>query len=202
VPDTDDLDTLAHAAASCRGCRLQERATQVVFGHGPPGAPVVLVGEQPGDVEDREGRPFVGPAGRLLRSALERAGGDASQVFLTNAVKHFSFTERGKRRIHATPKRGEVVACHPWLEAELRAVRPRAVGCLGATAAQAIFGPKATVSALRNTELVVPGTEVAAVVTVHPSAILRARSPERDELTEQLTTDLRRLLALGGAEGG
>ncbi len=143
VPETTQLEELRAAAQACRGCALHERATQAVFGEGAPGARVVLVGEQPGDAEDVQGRPFVGPAGQVLDKALRAAGIDRTSVYLTNAVKHFSWEPRGKRRIHQTPRMSEMRACRPWLEAELQAIRPDVVVCLGATAARALLGPQA-----------------------------------------------------------
>ena len=138
VPET--LETLREAAADCRACPLWKVGTQTVFGEGPRAADLMLVGEQPGDREDREGRPFVGPAGRLLDQALEEAGIDRTRVYVTNAVKHFKWTARGKRRIHAKPNWSEVAACRPWLDSELEVVRPDVLVCLGATAAQALLG--------------------------------------------------------------
>ena len=140
VPSAADLHVLQRAAPECRGCDLYERATQVVFGEGPPDAKVVMVGEQPGDEEDQRGHPFVGPAGRLLKKAMLDAGVDREKVYLTNAVKHFKWIERGKRRIHAKPSGIEISACRPWLEAELATIKPELVVCLGATAAQSLMG--------------------------------------------------------------
>ena len=173
VPDSDSLATLRDAARSCRGCDLYREATQTVFGEGPVHAPLMLVGEQPGDAEDRSGHPFVGPAGKLLRDALGEAGIDEDETYITNTVKHFKFIERGKRRIHATPKRIEIVSCMPWLLAEIKALKPRLVVALGATAAQALLGPKFRITASRGTMQ----TSAAApriIATVHPSSILRA----------------------------
>ena len=152
VPEGADLAALRRASAGCRGCELYEPATQTVFGAGPADAALVIVGEQPGDVEDRQGEPFVGPAGRLLDKALAEADLAREGVYLTNAVKHFKFVpaERGKRRIHKTPSRGEVVACLPWLQAELARVRPDLVVCLGATAAEAVLGTAFKVSERRG----------------------------------------------------
>ncbi|MGY2063641.1 UdgX family uracil-DNA binding protein, partial [Nocardia gipuzkoensis] len=171
-PDTDDPAALRTAAADCHGCDLYRHATQTVFGEGPRHAPVVMIGEQPGDREDTAGHPFVGPAGRLLDRALDEVEIDRDAVYLTNAVKHFKFTERGKRRIHQQPNRGEITACAPWLTAELAAVRPRLVICLGAIAAQAVFGPGFRVSRQRGQLLRVD--DYRAMATVHPSAVLRA----------------------------
>ncbi|GAA3462594.1 UdgX family uracil-DNA binding protein [Saccharothrix longispora] len=187
VPEGADLAALRRAAASCEGCRLHVPATRTVFGAGPPDARLVLVGEQPGDVEDREGEPFVGPAGRLLDKALAETGLDRAGVYLTNAVKHFKFEERGKRRIHKSPTRGEVVACLPWLEAELAQVEPDLVVCLGATAAKAVLGTSFKVTEQRG--LLQHVGEQAVIATVHPSAILRA--PDRDEAYRGFVADLR-----------
>jgi DNA polymerase len=186
-----DLDTLAADAQACRACPLWEHATQVVFGEGPERASAVLVGEQPGDQEDLAGRPFVGPAGRVLDDALKEAGVDRSAVYVTNAVKHFKWKPRGKRRIHDKPNRTEVVACHRWLEAEIEAVQPELVVTLGAVAAQSIFGPSFRVTRQRGVVLPSPlGPEVLA--TIHPSAVLRAStSADRAELYDGLVADLR-----------
>src|SRR5882724_8278719 len=140
-PDTTSWSAVSEAARECTACHLYKRATQTVFGEGPKGAPIMLVGEQPGDYEDVAGKPFVGPAGKIMDRALEEAGIDRSKVYVTNAVKHFKWEPRGKRRIHKKPNSREIAACRPWLEAELRVVRPGLLVCLGATAAQAIFGP-------------------------------------------------------------
>jgi DNA polymerase len=145
-PDTASLNVVREAAVDCTACHLYERATQTVFGQGPKHAPMMLVGEQPGDYEDVAGKPFVGPAGKIMDRALEDAGIDRTQVYVTNAVKHFKWEPRGKRRIHQKPNSREIAACRPWLEAELRIVRPRLVVAMGATAAQAIFGPGFRVS--------------------------------------------------------
>jgi uracil-DNA glycosylase family protein len=167
------LTELREAAAGCRACDLYENATQTVFGEGTPHARMMLVGEQPGDREDIEGKPFVGPAGRILDEGLEAAGIDRSRVYLTNAVKHFRFTRRGKRRLHEKPNATQIRACKPWLEAELAVVKPHIVVLLGATAAQAVMGPAFRVSKQRGEVMTSPlGTPVLA--TVHPSSILRA----------------------------
>ncbi|MGW4062981.1 UdgX family uracil-DNA binding protein [Amycolatopsis sp. NPDC004747] len=194
-PDTTDLDRLRSAASGCEGCHLHQDATQTVFGEGAAGAQVFVVGEQPGDKEDLAGEPFVGPAGKLLDRAFEEAGFDRRSLYVTNAVKHFKFKrdERGKRRIHQKPGRTEVVACRPWLLAELRAVRPDLVLLLGATAAQSLLGPKFRLTAHRG-EPLEPPEELAALVpsamaTVHPSAVLRA--PDRDEAYAGFVADLR-----------
>src|SRR4051812_30323064 len=141
VPARKTLPVLQDALQSCRGCDLYQNATQAVGGAGPSSAAIVFIGEQPGDEEDRKGQPFVGPAGRLLDRALEEAGIDRSEVYVTNAVKHFKFEERGKRRIHKKPSGSETKACRPWLEAEMDVVHPEVIVCLGATAAQSVFGP-------------------------------------------------------------
>jgi uracil-DNA glycosylase len=177
------LTALRRSARDCRRCELYERATQTVFGAGPAGAELVLVGEQPGDREDVEGRPFVGPAGRLLDQVLTEAGVDRETVYLTNAVKHFKWKERGKRRLHETPRAAEVNACRPWLEAELAAIEPNGVLAMGATAARSLFGPKIRVTRDRGQLIDSPFAPVAAV-TIHPSAVLRLR--EREERSEAL----------------
>ncbi len=190
VPDDADLDGLRRAADGCRGCDLYADATQAVFGDGRPDATMVLIGEQPGDQEDRRGEPFVGPAGRLLDTALAEAGIDRDRVYVTNAVKHFKFEQRGKRRIHKPPSRTEVVACRPWLVAELELVAPRLIVCLGATAAKAIMGPSFRLTEHRGTVLDAPDEHAGAPVlaTAHPSAVLRA--PDRDAAYRDLVSDL------------
>ena len=191
VPDSRSLKTLREAAADCRGCPLWKDATQTVFGAGPRKAKLVLVGEQPGDREDIEGEPFVGPAGRVLAQALEGANIERDAVYLTNAVKHFKWRAQGKRRLHQTPRAGEVEACKPWLEAELDAVRPTALLALGATAAKALFGSSVRVTRDRGRLLESPLAPVAAL-TIHPSAILRLRDhDEREEALGGLIEDLR-----------
>lgn len=193
-PDTGDLAVVRAAAQGCRGCPLHEKATQTVFGRGTPEARLMLVGEQPGDVEDTEGEPFVGPAGRLLGQALDEAGVDPSTAYVTNAVKHFKFTPRGKRRIHATPDTWEVAACRPWLEAEIALVQPELVVLLGATAAKSVYGPSFRVTKSRGTVLSWPtdrwGDESnpQAVATIHPSAVLR--SDDRPAALAGLVSDL------------
>lgn len=178
VPASPTLAKLVAAARHCEGCDLYKHATQTVFGAGPPDAPVIMIGEQPGDVEDREGAPFVGPAGRLLDKALVEAGIDREQVYVTNAVKHFKFIERGKRRIHAKPTIIEIRACHTWLEAEIEVVKPELVVCLGATAALALFGREFRLTKQRG--IFLPHELAKSVMaTVHPSALLRAPDPER-----------------------
>ena len=194
-PETTDLRRLRSAAADCRGCPLHQDATRTVFGEGPADASVLVVGEQPGDREDLAGKPFVGPAGRLLDKAFEEAGFDRRSLYLTNAVKHFKFThdERGKRRIHQKPSRGVAVACRPWLLAELRAVRPNLLILLGAVAAQSLLGPSFRITRCRG-ELLEPPEDIAdvvgtTIVTVHPSAVLRA--PDRQEAYAAFVADLR-----------
>lgn len=188
----DQIQLLASDAEGCRACDLWKVGTQTVFGRGPADARVVLVGEQPGDEEDKVGEPFVGPAGRLLDDAVEDAGIDRSSVYVTNAVKHFKWEARGKRRIHQRPNRTEVVACHQWLEHELAVLPSDAVVvALGATAGQSMFGPKFRVGASRGQPLELDGRAV--VATIHPSAVLRARSSEEREAAYQgLVDDLRR----------
>jgi uracil-DNA glycosylase len=191
VPSTTSLRTLRAAAHQCRGCDLYKRATQVVFGEGPKGATVMFVGEQPGDQEDRQGEPFVGPAGALLDKALAEAGIPRNQVYVTNAVKHFKWEPRGKRRIHKKPRVSEMKACRPWLEAELRAVQPVVVVCLGATAAQSVFGPQFKLMQQRGQVLESPLAKKV-VATIHPSAVLRAPDEEgRRAAYAMLVADLK-----------
>ena len=193
VPEHADIDELKRAAVDCRGCELWKPATQVVFSAGNPRAPLALVGEQPGDVEDRQGIPFVGPAGRLLQDALAEAGVSKEDVYVTNAVKHFRFTERGKRRIHATPQVSHIRACLPWLEAEVKLVDPALIVCLGATAARALLGSSFRVTKQRGEvlELATPVGVRPVLATVHPSAVLRATGDDRDEAFAGLVADLR-----------
>ena len=191
VTTVSRLDALREEAAGCRACPLWRTGTQTVFGEGLVSARVVLVGEQPGDHEDLEGRPFVGPAGRVLDDALAQAGIDRSTAYVTNAVKHFKWTARGKRRIHAKPNAAEVAACRPWLEAELEVIRPAVLVCLGATAAQALLGKQFRVTRQRGTWV---ESELAPHVTatIHPSAILRQRSDEdRHREMDAFVQDLR-----------
>lgn len=188
VPDSSDHAALAAAADTCRGCDLYRHATQAVFGRGPSRVRVMLVGEQPGDVEDRRGVPFVGPAGRVLDRALDAAGLDRARVYVTNAVKHFSFEVRGTRRLHKKPTFAEVRACKPWLDAELQVVAPKVLVLLGATAAQSVLGPSARVLALRGRVLRGTGAAPSVVVTIHPSAVLR--SDDRDAAFASLVADL------------
>jgi uracil-DNA glycosylase family protein len=193
VPEHADVAELRQAATDCRGCELWKPATQVVFSAGNPKAPLALVGEQPGDVEDRQGIPFVGPAGRLLQDALDDVGVPREDVYVTNAVKHFRFTERGKRRIHATPQVSHIKACLPWLEAELTLVDPALIVCLGATAARALLGSSFRVTKQRGQvlELATPVGIRPVLATVHPSAVLRAAGEDRDEAFAGLVADLR-----------
>jgi uracil-DNA glycosylase family protein len=191
------LAAVERDAAVCRRCDLWKRATQTVFGEGPRTAAIMFVGEQPGDVEDVEGEPFVGPAGRLLREALAEAGIDAATVYLTNAVKHFKWREKGKRRIHERPKREEVLACRLWLDSEIAIVKPRVLVALGATAASVIL-PKARVMRDRAQPFPSPLADIV-TLTVHPSAILRAPdSASRAEARRQFVKDLRAIARLAG----
>ena len=192
IPESPTLDELRDIAQGCTGCDLHERATQTVFGEGAGRAEVMLVGEQPGDQEDKQGHPFVGPAGRLLDDALEAAGLDRTQVYITNVVKHFKWMARGKRRIHKKPNMSEIRACRPWLDAEIALVRPRALVCLGATAAQALLGPQFRVSKQRG-EPVDSTLAPLVLATVHPSAILRADDDARDAEMEAFVADLARV---------
>jgi uracil-DNA glycosylase family protein len=177
LPERRTLKDLRAAAAGCRGCHLWRRASQTVFGEGMKKSRVMLVGEQPGDREDRAGKPFVGPAGRELDRGLEEAGIARDEAYVTNVVKHFKFEERGRRRIHATPKRFEIDACRPWLDEELRVVKPDALILLGATAAKAILGSSFRVSRQRG-ELLESDLAPIVSATIHPSAILRAPDEE------------------------
>jgi uracil-DNA glycosylase len=201
VPASRSLATLASAADECRGCDLYADADQTVFGAGSRSAKVILVGEQPGDQEDRAGRPFVGPAGRVLDDALRAAEIDRDPLYVTNAVKHFKFTRNagGKRRIHQTPTRTEVVACRPWLIAELTSVRPDVLVLMGATAAKSLLGNDFRLTRHRGEVLRLPRTDLGedldadpdVVVTVHPSSILRGPPEQRDEAFNGLVADLR-----------
>ncbi|WP_210649583.1 UdgX family uracil-DNA binding protein [Nocardioides sp. SYSU D00065] len=190
VPGSRELGDLESAAQECRGCELWQPATQVVFSSGERSARVVLVGEQPGDQEDRSGEPFVGPAGRVLDEALAEAGIDRGAAYLTNAVKHFRHEQRGKRRIHAKPELRHLAACRPWLDAELEAVEPRVVVALGATAARAVLDRPVKIGEVRGRVLEEPARPV--VVTTHPSAVLRLRGRGGyDEAFGGLVADLR-----------
>jgi uracil-DNA glycosylase len=180
LPEKLSLSALREAAAGCRACPLWEKGTQTVFGEGQRKAEVMLVGEQPGDQEDRAGAPFVGPAGRVLDRALEEAGIDRSLAYVTNAVKHFKWEPRGKRRIHAKPNWSELAACRPWLDAELEVVAPRVLVCLGATAAQSLLGKQFRVTKSRG-EWVESELAEHVTATIHPSAILRQRDDDARE---------------------
>ncbi len=191
LPERLSLTALAEAVQHCRGCDLYKRATQAVFGEGPKQAKLLLVGEQPGDQEDLEGRPFVGPAGRLLDELLEEAQLSREEVFVTNAVKHFKWTPRGKRRLHSKPTAREMTACRPWLEAELAVVEPRLIVCMGATAAQSLLGASFRLTKHRG-EIQRADGRPPMMATYHPSAILRAPdSTARAELREAFVDDLR-----------
>lgn len=198
LPDSPTLESVADAAVGCKACDLYKRGTQTVFGEGPKGASLMFVGEQPGDAEDLAGHPFVGPAGKLLDRAMEQAGIDRGAVYVTNVVKHFKWEPRGKRRIHAKPNAGEISACRPWLETEIALVRPHALVCLGATAAQALLGKSFKVSKQRG-EFVESSLAPLVIATVHPSSILRAPDDDarRSEM-ERFVADLKKLArALG-----
>jgi len=195
VPERPTLPKLREAAAGCTACPLHETGTQTVFGEGSAKAEVVFVGEQPGDQEDLQGRPFVGPAGKLFDKALEEAGIDRSQVYVTNAVKHFKWQARGKRRIHQKPNWSEIAACRPWLDAELEVIQPRVLVCLGATAAQALLGHDFRVSRQRG-ELVESDLAENVIATVHPSSILRADDATREQEYDALVRDLGKVAEL------
>src|SRR5438477_8564274 len=190
-PATSSLSATRAAARSCTACHLYKRATQTVFGEGPKRAPIMLVGEQPGDSEDVAGKPFVGPAGKILDRALAEAGINRNEVYVTNAVKHFKWEPRGKRRIHQKPNSREIAACRPWLEAELRLVKPKLLVCLGSTAAQTVFGPSFRVTRERGKVLsskLAPRT----LATVHPSSLLRQPDEEsRQREYKRFVVDLR-----------
>jgi len=209
VPERATLPELREAAAGCRACALWEGTTQTVFGEGPAPAPLMLLGEQPGDREDREGHPFVGPAGRELGEGLQAAGIDREAAYVTNVVKHFSFTPRGKRRIHATPKTEHITACRPWLDAEIAVVDPKVIVVLGATAAKALLGRSFRVTAQRGEPIAWEDGRTV-IATVHPSSILRARGggrPDEDARAEARAdfvddlTAAARLLGRSGALG-
>jgi uracil-DNA glycosylase len=191
VPSTNDLDALRRAAANCQACPLFREATQTVFGEGGPNVEVVFVGEQPGDQEDRAGKPFVGPAGQILDQALEAVGIDRAKCYVTNAVKHFKWTSRGKRRIHEKPNAREIEACRPWLHAELRSLEPEMIVCLGATAVRSTFGKDLPILKNRGrwmAALSYPKT----MITVHPSSILRAPDPAaREKAYADFVADLK-----------
>jgi DNA polymerase len=196
------LTNLRAVAQDCRACDLWQKGTQTVFGEGKKSADVMLVGEQPGDKEDLQGKPFVGPAGRLLDKALEEAGIERRRAYVTNVVKHFKWEPKGKRRIHRKPNLSQIAACRPWLDAELRVVKPRALVCLGATAAQALLGTDFRVSRDRGRVVDSPLAPIV-IATVHPSSILRgpeeARRKEFDRFVEDLRTVTRKMKKLGAA---
>jgi DNA polymerase len=195
IPDRPTLSSVREASADCQACRLYKHATQTVFGEGPKRARVMLVGEQPGDAEDVAGHPFVGPAGKLLDRALEEAGIDRRQVYVTNVVKHFKWEPRGKRRIHAKPNSAEIAACRPWLETEIALVKPQVLVCLGATAAQALLGRAFKVSQQRG-RFVPSDLAPRVTATVHPSSILRAPDDEsRHAEMKHFVADLKRVAA-------
>src|SRR5213083_1005243 len=199
-PDSPSLTTVREAAENCTACHLYKRATQTVFGEGPKNATIMLVGEQPGDYEDVAGKPFVGPAGKIMDRALEEAGIDRKQVYVTNAVKHFKWEPRGKRRIHQKPNSREIAACRPWLEAELRIVRPKLLLCLGSTAGQAIFGPSFRVTRERG-KLLSAKLAPKVVATVHPSSLLRQPDEEsREREYTRFVADLRTALRAAAEE--
>jgi DNA polymerase len=191
IPAKPTLESVRAAARRCRACDLWKTGTQTVFGEGAPGAKLMLVGEQPGDQEDLTGHPFVGPAGKLLDRALEAAGIERSSIYVTNVVKHFKWEPRGKRRIHKKPNAGEIAACRPWLDTEIALVKPRAIVCLGATAAQALLGRTFRVTAHRG-ELIESPLAPIVLATVHPSSLLRAPDEEtRRHETARFIDDLR-----------
>ncbi|HYY03711.1 MAG TPA: UdgX family uracil-DNA binding protein [Gaiellaceae bacterium] len=189
LPQRHDLDSLRTASAGCRGCHLWQLGTQTVFGEGATHADVMFVGEQPGDQEDRQGKPFVGPAGRVLDEALVAAGIDRGTTYVTNAVKHFKWQARGKRRIHQKPNWAEMTACRPWLEAELEAVQPRVLVLLGATAAQTLLGRQFRVTQFRG-RLIESDLAEHVTATVHPSSILRGEPEEREANFRAFVDDL------------
>jgi uracil-DNA glycosylase family protein len=183
IPSTPTLEGLAKIAKDCKACDLWQRSTQTVFGEGKPDSKVMLVGEVPGDQEDRAGKPFVGPAGQLLDKALVEAGIDRSKVYVTNAVKHFNWEPRGKRRIHKKPSAAEIAACRPWLDAEIARLRPKVIVCLGATASQALLGREFRVTQHRG-EFIESSLAPYVAATIHPSSILRA--PDEDTRREEM----------------
>ena len=195
LPPQLNLSALRTAAAGCRACDLWRTGTQTVFGEGARKSEVMFVGEQPGDAEDREGRPFVGPAGQLLDRALEQAGIDRRLAYVTNVVKHFKWQARGKRRIHQKPNWAEMTACRPWLESELEVVKPTVLVCLGATAAQALLGRDFRVTRQRG-QLVESPLAPNVIATVHPSSILRADEADREAELAAFVSDLRKVAAL------
>ena len=195
VPERPTLSNLRDAAAGCKACDLWKTGTQTVFGEGSPKAELMLVGEQPGDVEDREGHPFVGPAGQLFDRALEQAGVDRRLAYVTNVVKHFKWQARGKRRIHQKPSWAEITTCRPWLDAELQVVKPQVLVCLGAVAAQALLGRDFRVTRQRG-QLVESPLAPKVMATVHPSSILRADEANREAEMAAFVKDLQKVAAL------
>jgi uracil-DNA glycosylase len=192
LPKRRTLESLRAAADSCEGCDLYKNATQTVFGEGPKDASVILVGEQPGDMEDRQGHPFVGPAGRLLDKALAEAKIPRDDVYITNAVKHFRWIQRGKRRLHQKPAIRQVTACKPWLQSELEVIHPKVVVCLGATAAQSILGRVVTIGEARGKFF--DGDGAAVFITIHPSSIFRRREKsEQEDEYRHFVADMRRV---------
>jgi uracil-DNA glycosylase len=194
LPNERTLSQLRSAASSCKGCPLWRNATQTVFGSGKQSAEFLFVGEQPGDKEDIAGKPFVGPAGGVLDQALELAGIQREAVYITNAVKHFKWTPKGKRRIHQKPSAREIAACRPWLEAEIQAIKPRAIVCLGTTAAHAVLGRQTKILESRGKPF---ATDICqrVFVTVHPSALLRIQEPDqREHAMQQFAADLAKIL--------
>lgn len=190
-PNSDSLTTVRNAASDCTACHLYKHATQTVFGEGPKTAEIMLVGEQPGDSEDVAGKPFVGPAGKIMDRALEEAGIDRKQVYVTNAVKHFKWEPRGKRRLHRKPNSREIAACRPWLEAEIRLVKPKLVVAMGSTAGQTIFGPSFRVTKERG-KLLASKLAPRVLATVHPSSLLRQPDEEsRHREYKHFVADLR-----------
>lgn len=203
VPDTRSLPQLARAVQSCKGCELYCNATQAVFGEGPRAARLMVVGEVPGDQEDRQGRPFVGSSGRLLQQVLHEVGLERKDFYLTNAVKHFKFEPRGKRRLHKTPSAREVNACRPWLEAEIRAIRPEMIVCLGATAAKALMGNHFRITKSRGQIITDQSWAKWMLATYHPSALLRAPDEAtarrmRSEFVRDLLLTVRRMRRIRG----
>ncbi len=193
IPEGATLPHLRQAAARCQACDLYQTGTQTVFGEGPSKAKIMFIGEMAGDSEDKEGRPFVGPAGKLFDRLLSEAGIDRKQAYVTNVVKHFKWEPRGKRRIHKTPNAGEIAACKPWLEAEIAAVRPEVIVCLGATAAKVMFGKDFKVSEQRG-KLIQSSHAPYAIATVHPSSILRAGDDQaRHDAEREFINDLKKI---------
>ena len=200
-PDPPSYEQLVEAAAHCEACPLYRNATQTVFGEGPVGARLLMVGEQPGDQEDRQGRPFVGPAGQLLDWALVKAGIDRTETYVTNAVKHFKWVPRGKRRIHSKPSSLEIKACRPWLEEELRLIKPEVILCLGATAAQALLGASFRVTRERG-KFVPSNLAPHVMATVHPSSLLRIEDDdERKAAIREFVRELRQVTEVLHGQG-